>query len=396
MRSDTWAEPEQKINQLLAKSRENYALGNYKIALEASRETLVLADKHLARDEVRRGQAYNNIAANLYAMGRYDEAYENYAKGIAVYESNPAPALAHLAVAYSNQAEAARFLSREADAEKAFLKAISLLQKLDPGVLLVRKALPAAHHNLGVLLGQIARYDEAEPHLQKALELQIQFFGANSGEAANAYSALGGLYLETGRLEAAETMLLTAIRLTEQNFGPNHDDIGFHLDRLADLYLDQNRGSEALAAMDRSLAIKTAVQGADSPMLADALLRKAGALAQFEKNAEAEAALRRAVSLVEKHYGEKGSAYGYTTAHLGLFLVHVKRFKEAEPVLAKAALHMEQYVPYVTDLRFDTYMALAESYERSGRKTDSEDALDKATGLMIAEPAAATKKPSPL
>ena len=66
-------------------------------------------------------------------------------------------------------------------------------------VLQLKPELAGAHNNLGNLLGDTGRLDEAEACFQRALELEPEY--------AQAHSNLGLLYWKAGRLDEAEACL---------------------------------------------------------------------------------------------------------------------------------------------------------------------------------------------
>lgn len=132
---------------------------------------------------------YNQLGLVYCRLQRFEEGIAQYRKGLQLKEANPATAqsvstatmrvnlanaltltgnnLSDLARAASNQGDAA---AAEADAKEAnarFAEAIEQYEK----ALAIEPEHPAIHRNLGVLLAQLGRNEEAIVHLRKVLQL---------------------------------------------------------------------------------------------------------------------------------------------------------------------------------------------------------------------------------
>ncbi len=146
-----------------------------------------------------------------------------------------------------------------------------------------------AHNNLGAVLYQNQRLEEARAHYQKALDLNPDF--------ALARSNLGVILLTAGNPEAAMREFDLALRI-DPNLAETHNKLCFAL-------LQTGGVAEALRECTRALEIK--------PDLAEARNNLANALLQTGRAEEAVAHYQKALELApeapETHYN-LGNAFG--------------------------------------------------------------------------------------
>ena len=97
-----------------------------------------------------------------------------------------------------------------------------------------------ARNYLGLLLRQLARNRDAEPHYRAALAL-----AANPAEEAIALNNLAQLLQATNRLAEAEPLMRRALAIDELSFGPQHPEVAIDLNNLAALLKATDRLAEA-------------------------------------------------------------------------------------------------------------------------------------------------------
>ena len=107
-----------------------------------------------------------------------------------------------------------------------------------------------ARRLLGAILGVLARYSEAEPHLRAALQR-----AHDDRERSLASNSLGQLYYDTAKWQQAEPLYRRALAIDEQAYGPEHPTVAIRLNNLAQLLQATNRLAEAEPLMRRALAI---------------------------------------------------------------------------------------------------------------------------------------------
>ena len=90
-------------------------------------------------------------------------------------------------------------------------------------------------NNLGQVLVEQRRYDEARPLLEASLTMYRELFDANYFEQAAPMLGLGRLHTAGGRFSEAERLLTDALRLQEAHFGPDHRRLEPTREALAEL-----------------------------------------------------------------------------------------------------------------------------------------------------------------
>ncbi|MES2851073.1 MAG: tetratricopeptide repeat protein [Bacteroidota bacterium] len=191
-------------------------------------------------------------------------------------------------------------------------------------------------NRVGLLFLNKAQYNEAEPLMRRALEIDEQNLGPSHPDVAIHLNNLGQLLQETNRLPKAEPLMRRALQIDEQNFGSDHTRVAIRLNNLAQLLKDTNRKPEAEPLMRRALQIDEQNFGSDHPNVA----RHLSNLGQFLKNTnrlqEAEPLMRRALEIEEQSFGSNHSYVAIDLNNLAMLLQETKRSQEAEPLMKRA------------------------------------------------------------
>jgi tetratricopeptide (TPR) repeat protein len=144
------------------------------------------------------------------------------------------------------------------------------------------------HNNIGLLLKQLGRLDEARDHLERSYRISVDFLGPDHGDVRMSAVNLGSVYELLGEYEAA-------VRQLEPVLGPPFtsasDEVAAkRLIAFAEDLRQVERGTDALAALDA--AVEYAEQS-DAAMHARVEFDRARVLAQLERSADATAACQR-------------------------------------------------------------------------------------------------------
>jgi tetratricopeptide (TPR) repeat protein len=219
--------------------------------------------------------AHNQLGQVLMHQGKWQEAEAEFRRSIALLERggealrNTAtarfqrdPADKSDALAHSNLGSLLQEQGRLEEAEAEFRKAI----KIHPNDAFSR-------NGLGTVLGIQGRLEEAKPEFLKAIELDPKFAGAHNN--------LGNVLGNQGRLEEAKAEYLKAIKL-DPKFAPAHHHLG-------KLLGNQGRLEEAKAEFLKAIKL--------DPKLADAHYCLGYTLSRQGRLEEAKAQLGQAVAL---------------------------------------------------------------------------------------------------
>ena len=191
-------------------------------------------------------------------------------------------------------------------------------------------------NNLAVLLQDTNRLGEAEPLMRRALEIDEQSLGPDHPTVAIDLNNLARLLQATNRLGEAEPLMRRALDVSEQSFGPDHPTVAIRLNNLAQVLQATNRLGEAEPLMRRALDISESSLGPDHPDVAMKLNNLAGLLKATNRHGEAEPLLRRALDIDEQSFGPDHPSVAIHLNNLALLLQATNRHGEAEPLMRRA------------------------------------------------------------
>jgi Tfp pilus assembly protein PilF len=185
------------------------------------------------------------------------------------------------------------------------------------------------------LLQEIARCEDAEPLMRRALGIYEASYGNDHPDVASILNNLASLLQATNRLAEAEPMYRRALAIDEASYGNDHPDVASILNNLASLLQATNRLAEAKPLMHRALAIDEASYGNDHPKVAIRLNNLASLLKSTNRLAEAEPLIRRALAIDEASYGNDHPKVAIRLNNLANLLQATNRLAEAEPLMRR-------------------------------------------------------------
>ena len=181
-----------------------------------------------------------------------------------------------------------------------------------------------------------AHYAEAEPLLQRALQIREKLFGAEHPDVAMSLNDLAGLYQAQGRYAQAEPLLQRALQIREKLFSAEHPDVAMSLNNLAMLYQDQGRYAQAEPLLQRALQIHEKFFGAEHPDVAGSLSNLATFYQAKGHYAQAKPLLQRALQIYEKVFGIEHPNVAGSLRNLATIYLNQGRYAQAEPLLQRA------------------------------------------------------------
>ncbi len=278
------------------------------------------------------------LARVLREQHKFDQAEPMLRKAVTLVEASPEPHDKELVVALNNLAMVQRELNNFEEALTIYNRVSGLQEKLSP----TDAERLTLETNLGVVLDTMGKYEEARPHLEKALELcrkvdgeasnnyatclanlkelylhlddyeKAEFYmkkvldihkaqkGANDAEVGRDLNELALIYRQSGKTSESEPTFKDAIAISEKGGDATAGDLSVDLNNLAKLYRQQGRFADAEPLYKRSLSIKERVYGADHPQVAATLRNYALLLKELGRNEEASAMNKRAHAIEEK------------------------------------------------------------------------------------------------
>jgi CHAT domain-containing protein/Tfp pilus assembly protein PilF len=214
------------------------------------------------------------------------------------------------------------------DAQQGFRDALLVLERV-PGA---AGDVPWATGLLGEAYRRAGRNREAEPLLQRALEMWQAAAGDHRARIAWALNALGSIAYDAGQYAGAESLYQRAIELSQE---PRTKAI--YLNNLATVFLRQNRDREAEEHLKIALDLQQKLSSSDNPDLAQTINNLGVAYRKLGSTAEAKSHSERALEIVQKVYGEGHPLVAATQVALAnTYTQLTKQFADAEPLYAKA------------------------------------------------------------
>ena len=236
------------------------AQGEYQNAEDSLRRALNMRTQILGRENSATLQSVNNLASNLKHQDRLLESEALHRDVIAILERKPSPeSRPDLANSYTNLGTVLGDQGRFEEAEAFQRQAIKIWKKaLGQENLLTS----ASYNNLGAVLNAQSKYDEAEIYYRKALEVQTKVRGADHPNVAATWASLAENFEAMGKPKEALEAWSTAVTVYS-HVRRNGSSIGLEratlplrspLPGLAVLLADLGRSREAWAHGEESLS----------------------------------------------------------------------------------------------------------------------------------------------
>jgi serine/threonine-protein kinase len=165
-------------------------------------------------------------------------------------------------------------------------------------------------NNLGAILYQSGRYDEAYSEYQKADPIYRIVYGDSHPEVATLLNNMGRSALMAGHVDEAELLLRQALAVTEKFVDPDHDYLVAPLTSLAMIDAYRGRLDEARREIQRAQAIARLPDHGE--LLDQVLLTEADLELASGNRARATALLAESKGLLQKaHADDAANAWRY-------------------------------------------------------------------------------------
>jgi len=211
------------------------------------------------------------------------------------------------------------------------------VEVLDEGSLKDQPLVEASVRNtIGNTLLALARYEEAEPNLRKALTLRRAALPAGHLKIANSLNNLASLLHDQNKLAEAEPLYREALQIRRSDLPAGHQGIATALNNLASLLFAQNKLAEAEPLCREALQTRRAALPAGHPAIADSLNILAAVLFSQNKLAEAEPLYREALQIERAALPAGHPNIANSLNSLAALLQEQNRLAEAEPLYREA------------------------------------------------------------
>lgn len=206
---------------------------------------------------------------------------------------------------------------------------------LSPAVAAADESNWTRHTKEGLVAFQLRDYGKAEESFQAALK-EAEKFGKNDSRLATTLNHLALARKAQGKYAEAEPLLERALEIRERTLGPEHPGVGTILNNLAEVYRSQGNYGEAEPLYRRAIEIDEKAQGPEHPSVAVDLNNLAVLYRGMGRYAEAESLYRRALTIWEKALGPNHTEVAGALENYARLLRLMGRGDEAEKFETRA------------------------------------------------------------
>ena len=199
---------------------------------------------------------------------------------------------------------------------------------------------PAVERTIRTTLGttylKLGLYPEAEPHLERALEIAETAPGPLAVDLAKAEAALGDLRERQGRLDEAELHVARARDLWLAAFGEEDAGTTGLIRRLANIYNKQGRAGDAEPLLRSILAVQQRVLGPENAECLLTMTSLANLCQELGRNDEAEVLTVENLAIHQRLYGEEQENTIRLMNNLANIYASQGRLEEALPLYTRS------------------------------------------------------------
>jgi esterase/lipase superfamily enzyme/Tfp pilus assembly protein PilF len=230
-------------------------------------------------------------------------------------------------------------------------------------------------------LFQKGDYDQANVLAQQYAGLAKEKFGENSPRYAAALSWLAAIAQDLGRYDVAEAHYKRILEIDETALGQGHADVGRDCNNLALLYQEMGRYAEAEAQYDRSLTITEKALGPTHLTFATRLHNKGALLRLQGRYGDAEPLLKRALAIRELSLDAPPQDLGKTLSNLGRLYLDMARYADSEAYHRRALGIFEKAFGSDSVRTAFSLHDLANLYQTVGQYADAERLIERALAI---------------
>ncbi len=203
-------------------------------------------------------------------------------------------------------------------AEQRLQRALALVEPIN-----APETLAVILNDYGTLLNELGRYAESRPLFERALAISASSVELPPKERAVFRSNLAFALHGLGELQASSDAYVVSRRELEGVLSTRHPDIAINLNNHAAALRDMGRNGEAVPLLERSIAIRRELFGAEHPMSVTSLSNLALVYASVGRAEDARAAIDTALANAPRAFDPNNQTLGhvhFTAARIALLL----------------------------------------------------------------------------
>jgi len=302
-----------------------------KEALEMRRKILPPVNREIAK-------SINNLAFLTSSQGKYVEAEALFRQALDVYREALPAGDQEIGTCLNNLGTVIHTQGKPAEAEPYFREALEIF----------RRALPSGQvrtanclDNLAQALLDTGKTEEAAPLFHQSLEMRRAALPPGHADIAKGLYHLATMYYQQGKFSDAQPLSDESLDIIRKAYPGAHSDIAVHLTFAGILLMSQEKPQEAEPFLRESLEMNQKLLRPGHPDLATSMSNLAVSLRNQGKLPEAEQLCRQALEILRKTWPPGHPQISISLSNLARVLRSQEKFIEADPLYREALAAMQ-------------------------------------------------------
>lgn len=239
-----------------------YIQSNYSLALSFHQKALEIRNSSTGSVDI--AISYLNIG-NIYAdLGENIKAMEYYQKSLQIHHSLGKDSF-NIAGVYYN---ISRLFEKQGQVERAFENCRKAIELFRSAGSIQDQNIALCYNLMGIIHKMQGDYNQAIVYYNKALDINLTFYGQSHPEVARNYSNIGRIHFDQGDYLIALEYYEKALKIRLSVYRENHLEVVENYNSIAAIYDKQRDYSTALEYYKKSLNIRLFLYGENHPDLA--------------------------------------------------------------------------------------------------------------------------------
>ncbi len=359
-------EPLVEASMLNTIARTNLGLGRFDAGFAANDRQLALLRDHGGSPQAL-GEALSLRGLIYQNLGRWPESEAASRQAVALLQPLNVPAA--LCDALDNLAAALIFLFREPEAETVLREEIAIEAR---GGAALQHQLMIADNTYSVMLGNdLGRYAEAATYGLQAYDIARRTLPLDHTDRVGAEQTYAGTLVNTHRATEAEPLFRDVVARRTRLLGPAHHDTLVGQLGLAENLIELDRNVEAAAIALAAAKLFESQFGPDNNFTLLALNYYGLAACQAHQGSEGLTAMQRVAAARERLLPSTNRWVYIARLGVGMCLMGLQRYAEAEPTLLAAARGLETVRGPQFHWTQVAFQALRDLYVSTSRPADA-------------------------
>jgi len=373
----------ESVGDGLRAMRQELTAGRLQLAAERGERLLASAEGRTASPAEE--EALRRMTAKaLLGLNRFADAERHLERALALApETAAAPLSLDAAETLSLLAKARSGLGKSADAVAQLRALVDRLKSERPND---KVEIAEALYDLGTVLMDDSKLDDAEAALQAALEMRHQSAAGDRDRAGMArnFNSLGNVRWMRGQHREAKPFYEQAIALLDTPDYAHNPDLATMLSNYGAALVELGLFQAAVPNYERALVIRERSLGSSSYAVSIVLNNLGNAYRELGRVTDSEKALNKALAVRERAVGPNHPSIATVLNNLGLTYVALGRDSEVEAVYQRAVDLLRPRADAGMRGLGQILINLGRLQLREGRIGEAQRALQEALGISIA------------